>query len=237
MPIQLHLSEENKLKVLQALREGSDPRRAFFMMVALSTMIAAFGLVMNSVAVVIGAMLVAPLMTPILGLGLGLVRRDASLIGIALRSEFAGIVLAVSAAAVFGLILPYFEATPEMLARTRPTLLDLLVAVFAGLAGAYALVDARVSPALPGVAISTAIVPPLANTGLSIALGAYQGAWGSFLLFFTNFLSILLVSALVFSLTGLGERVEVRAGLTIARSSALRSQGLVWLPRYWVLDC
>jgi hypothetical protein len=93
-----------------------------------------------------------------------------------------------------------------MLARTEPNLLDLLVAVLAGFAGAYAMVDERISPALPGVAIATAIVPPLSNTGLCLALGAYEGASGSFLLFLANFLSILLISSFIFFSAGLARQ-------------------------------
>lgn len=172
-------SNKRKVGVYEDLREGSQPGSRFYFLVAVSTLIASFGLVMNSTAVIIGAMLVAPLMTPILGLGLGLARVEATFIRLALRAEVTGIVIAVGAGALFGLSLPYIETTPEMLSRTTPNLLDLLVAVFAGSAGAYALVDEKLSPALPGVAISTAIVPPLANCGLSLSLGAYQGAWGS----------------------------------------------------------
>jgi hypothetical protein len=98
-----------------------------------------------------------------------------------------------------------------MLSRTRPTLFDLLVAVLAGLAGAYALVDEKISPALPGVAIATAIVPPLANTGLCLALGEMAAAIGSFLLFLANFLSILVVASIMFALCGMAGRFGVRA--------------------------
>ena len=80
-----------------------------------------------------------------------------------------------------------FEPSPEMLSRTRPNLFDLFVAVLAGFAGAYALVDEKISPALPGVAIATAIVPPLANSGLCLALGEVNAGIGSFLLFFCQF--------------------------------------------------
>ena len=215
--IKIDLTDERKLLVFETLSSGSDPRGSFFLLVAVSTLIAAFGLVMNSTAVVIGAMLVAPLMTPILGLSLALVRGDPRLMGFAVRSESAGIVVAILASALLGYIMPYYEATPEMLSRTQPNLFDLLVAVFAGLAGAYALVHEKLSPVLPGVAISTAIVPPLANVGLSLSLGAYKGAWGSFLLFFTNFLSILLVSAIVFFISGMAEEMRSRRGVTLAR--------------------
>jgi len=143
-------------------------------------------------------MLVAPLMTPIFGIALALIRGDATLLGRAVRAEIVGVLLSVALALCFGFLIPELEATTEMISRTKPNLLDLLVAVFAGFAGAYALVDEHISPALPGVAIATAIVPPLANTGLCIALGAYYGALGSFLLFFANFLSILLIAGAVF---------------------------------------
>ena len=228
MKITIHLTDERKLKVYEDLSHGSNPQGAFFLLVAVSTLIAAFGLVMDSTAVVIGAMLVAPLMTPILGLALALVRGDPHLLGLAVRSEVLGVMVSILAGALLGMALPlHFEATPEMLARTTPNLLDLLVAILAGLAGAYALVNERLSPVLPGVAISTAIVPPLANSGMCLSLGAYNGALGSFLLFFTNFLSILLVSAFVFYLAGMGEELRLRSGLTIARRFGVAVAGLV----------
>jgi uncharacterized membrane protein len=113
-----------------------------------------------------------------------------------------------------GWLIGYFEATPEMLSRTQPNLIDLLVAVLAGFAGAYALVDEKISPALPGVAISTAIVPPLANSGLCFSIGEISGGMGSFLLFLANFLSILLVASATFIASGMakiyGERPSQR---------------------------
>jgi uncharacterized hydrophobic protein (TIGR00271 family) len=186
-------------------------------MVAASTAIASFGLIMDSTAVVIGAMLVAPLMTPILGLSLALVRGNAPLLGRAIQAVAVGTILSVALSAGFGFLMPALEATPEMLARTRPNLLDLLVAVFAGFAGAYALVDEKLSPALPGVAIATAIVPPLANSGLCLALGSFYGAAGSFLLFLTNFLSILLVAALLFIARGMVREPESMTKKTVVR--------------------
>jgi uncharacterized hydrophobic protein (TIGR00271 family) len=193
-------------------------------MVAASTAIAAFGLIQNSTAVVIGAMLVAPLMTPIFGIALALVRGDASLLGRAIRAEVAGVIVTVSLAAGFGFVIPELEVTQEMLSRTRPNLLDLLVAVFAGFAGAYAMVDEHISPALPGVAIATAIVPPLANSGLCIALGSYYGAMGSFLLFFANFLSILLVASAIFFASGMAREI-----VAITKKDVFRRFGLATL--------
>jgi len=203
----LRLSSERKLEIVKEIKEGSQPSGSFYTLLLAASLIASFGLMANSTAVVIGAMLVSPLMTPILGMSLALVRGSGKVFWRATQAEIFGVILAVGVAALFGLLPMNIEATPEMLARTQPNLLDLLVAVLAGFAGAYAMVDERISPALPGVAIATAIVPPLANTGLCLGIGAYAGAWGSFLLFFANFVSILLVSAAVFLAAGLASEI------------------------------
>ena len=199
----LKLSSERKLEIVREIKEGSKPSGSFYALLLAASLIASFGLMANSTAVVIGAMLVSPLMTPILGMSLALVRGSGKSFWRATQAEIFGVMLAIGIAALFGLLPMNLEPTPEMLARTQPNLLDLLVAVLAGFAGAYAMVDERISPALPGVAIATAIVPPLANTGLCLGIGAYVGAWGSFLLFFANFISILLVASTVFLAAGL----------------------------------
>ena len=200
--------------VHKEISEGSEPALRFYILVAVSTLIACFGLIANSTAVVIGAMLVAPLMTPIFGISLALVRGEPDLLGRAARAEIVGVVAAVSMGFILGSLLGDIEPTPEMLSRTRPNLFDLLVAVLAGFAGAFALVNEKISPALPGVAIATAIVPPLANSGLCFALGEIQGGIGSFLLFFANFLSILVVASGTFIFSGMathyGAKVEHR---------------------------
>ncbi len=203
----LRLSSERKLEIVKEIKEGSQPTGSFYTLLLAASLIASFGLIANSTAVVIGAMLVSPLMTPILGMSLALVRGSGKVFWRATQAEVFGIIIAVGVAALFGLLPMNVEPTPEMLARTQPNLLDLLVAVLAGFAGAYAMVDERISPALPGVAIATAIVPPLANTGLCLGIGAYVGAWGSFLLFFANFISILLVAAVVFFAAGLASEI------------------------------
>ena len=221
------ISDERVVKVINDISIGSEPKLRFYAMVAASTAIATFGLVQNSTAVVIGAMLVAPLMTPIFGIALALIRGDAVLLGRSVRAEIAGVILSVSLALCFGFLIPELTATAEMLSRTKPNLLDLLVAVFAGFAGAYAMVDEHISPALPGVAIATAIVPPLANTGLCIALGAYYGALGSFLLFFANFLSILLVAGAVFIAGGMAREFGSLKSKDLLRKFGLATIGFL----------
>lgn len=195
--LKLQISSERLAAVRSHIRDNSMPEVRFYVMVLVSTLIASFGLVSDSTAVVIGAMLVAPLMTPIFGISMAMVRGESHLLKDALQAELLGVLMAIIMGILVGLLMnglaPSYEATNEMLSRTCPNLFDLCVAVLAGFAGAYALLDEKISPALPGVAIATAIVPPLANCGLCVSYGAYNDALGSFLLFFANFLSILLI--------------------------------------------
>lgn len=200
------ITDEKAERIVAEIARGSTPGAGFYALIATAALIASLGLVANSPAVIIGAMLVSPLMSPIFGISLGMVRGDAPLLAKSIRAEISGMALAVAFGALFGLLPVLTEVTPEMLSRTEPTLLDLLVAVFAGFAGTLAMIDDRISPALPGVAIATAIVPPLATCGLCLSAGATAGATGAFLLFFANFVAILLVSALAFLGAGLTRR-------------------------------
>ena len=199
------ISRERFEIVRRDIAEGSEPGVRFYIMVAVSTGIACFGLLANSTAVVIGAMLVAPLMTPIFGMALALVRGDTRLLGRAVQAEVVGVATSIGMGVSLGFLIGDFQPTPEMLARTQPNLFDLLVAVLSGFAGAYAMLDEKISPALPGVAIATAIVPPLANSGLCFSIGEVKGGMGSFLLFFANFLSILLVASATFTASGMAK--------------------------------
>ncbi len=197
------VSEDRKQQIIEEISGGSEPGFRFYALLATASLIAAFGLISNSTAVIIGAMLVSPLMTPIIGISLGFVIGRPHLVGTSVRSVVLGVVFAIIFAGLIGYLPLELRATPEMLSRTKPTILDLMVAILAGFAGAYAMIDEKLSPALPGVAIATAIVPPLSNTGICVALGYYYGAFGSFMLFFANFLSILLVAGTTFMLAGL----------------------------------
>ena len=223
----LRVSPERKRAVLDDIHSGSEPRGLYYILLTVSAGIAAFGLLANSPAIVIGAMLVSPLMTPIFGIALALSRGDFRLLRQALVAEFGGVALIIAFSALLGLLPFALEVTPEMLARTRPTLIDLLVATLAGLAGGLALVDERTSPALPGVAIATSLTPPLAVCGLSLAFRAYDGAWGAFLLFFANFLAILAVGAVTFNLAGFVSRAEFGSGRDLLRRFAATGIGLV----------
>jgi uncharacterized hydrophobic protein (TIGR00271 family) len=188
--------------------EGEEsPRRLsrFFSLMGFATAIATFGVISDSTAVVIGAMLVAPLMTPLMGTSLGMTmgwpRRAVMSGGVAL----AGIVFAVGLGILFGWMYGPEVSTvtnSQVASRIGPTLVDLLIAVAAGGAGAFALSRPDVSDSLPGVAVAIALVPPLAVVGLMISQGAWTAASGALLLFITNMVAILLIGGIVFVLTG-----------------------------------
>jgi uncharacterized hydrophobic protein (TIGR00271 family) len=224
---QMKLSDQRRDDVINEVAQGSQPATRFYMMVAVSTLIACVGLVAGSTAVIIGAMLVAPLMTPIFGISLALVRGSTATLGKAARAEVVGIVVAVGLATGFGFLPIAHSVTAPMLARAAPNLLDLLVAVLAGFAGAYSIVDEKSNPVLPGVAIATAIVPPLANVGLFVSLGRYADATGSFLLFVANFLSILIVAACVFVAAGMAPRRGSRTAADLAKRFSIAVAGFV----------
>jgi uncharacterized hydrophobic protein (TIGR00271 family) len=180
--------------------------KRFATLIVLSTMIAAFGLLANSAAVVIGAMLVAPLMTPMLALA-------ASLIYAEMR-RFIGALLMIVFGTLAAIAVGWFVAfiasggvtsdslDSEILARTSPSLLDLGIAVAAGLAGGYVLTHKGSTSSLPGVAIAVALVPPLATVGVTLRLGATDLAVGALLLYTTNLIAIVLSASIVMLMSG-----------------------------------
>ena len=155
----------------------------FLLLVLLSCSIATFGLITNSVAVIIGAMLIAPLMSPILALSLSSVAGEPRIYRRALLALIEGALLAVALSAILTwitVILPFgflTELPSEVVSRTRPTIYDLGIALAGGAAAAYALAQPHLSAALPGVAISTALMPPLCTVGIGIALGRSDLPW------------------------------------------------------------
>jgi uncharacterized hydrophobic protein (TIGR00271 family) len=214
------LAIEEQLELREAMSDSARPGVNFFVLIVLSSIIATLGLLLNSAAVVIGAMLVAPLMSPILGFSLGMVLGDVRLIRLSIEAMFKGVALALLIAVLIGIISPLKELTGEIIARTQPTLLDLAVALASGMAGAYSLSREEVSAALPGVAISAALMPPLSTAGLGLALGKPEVAGGAFLLFLANIAAISLAGVTVFILLGVRsqtwqpeEQRRVRRGL------------------------
>jgi uncharacterized hydrophobic protein (TIGR00271 family) len=178
---------------------------SWWVMLLLSVAIATFGVMQDSTAVVIGAMLIAPLMTPILGSAAAIVNAWPARLRESMILVFLGVSAAVGLAFVIGQWLPTIvplATNSQVTSRISPNLVDMLIALAAGAAGAYASVDRRVSSSIAGVAIAVALVPPLGVVGLELQAGELSNASGAFLLFLTNFVSIILSAILVFLLTG-----------------------------------
>lgn len=198
-------SDDERAAVVDGLYpEGADAVAftwRFVTLIVLSTVIAALGLLSNSAAVVIGAMLVAPLMTPILGVAVAIVLGDPRRLLASVGLVALGVVLAIGAAYVVAAVAPGAvtgdELTGELLARTEPSLLDLGIAIAAGLAAGYVLTHPQAGSSLPGVAIAVALVPPLATVGISAQFDASDAARGALLLFATNLLAIVLAAMFV----------------------------------------
>lgn len=202
------LGRDRRIAVFEQIRDGSRFGIDFGLMLALSSAIAALGLMQNSTAVVIGAMLVAPLMTPMIGFALSIVQANLRLAKDCLLSILIGTALAVGIAALLGGVAGAGGVsnglTDELLARCGPGLLDLGVAVFSGMAGAYAIARPNLSGAVAGVAIAAALVPPLATTGILLSWGEISMAKLAFVLFTVNLVAIVLGAFLAFRLVGLG---------------------------------
>jgi uncharacterized hydrophobic protein (TIGR00271 family) len=209
---------ERRGEVQVLLRQQSKPNFDFFLLVLLSCTIATLGLLTNSAAVVIGAMLVAPLMSPIIGLGLASLNGDERLLRDAALSMGAGALMAMALATLITLtnnMLPFVslqELPAEVLSRTRPSPIDLAIALAGGIAAAYALAQPYISAALPGVAIATALMPPLCAAGVGLAMGQLNVALGSMLLFITNSVTIAFASTLVFFALGFSPNIRERVG-------------------------
>lgn len=194
--------EEYKDTVREVIRNGSSLGFDFIFMNTMATIIACYGLFSNSPAVVIGAMIVAMLLGPILGSAMALVDSDVNLLKISLFTLISGIFGIMLTALFIGIVHSKIPLTNEIMARTAPNLMDLMIALAGGAAGAYATVAPRLSAAFVGVAIATALVPPLASTGILLARGAYDLASGAFLLAFTNIIAIQLSASAVMWFTG-----------------------------------
>ncbi|MCJ7421482.1 DUF389 domain-containing protein [Sphingomicrobium astaxanthinifaciens] len=176
------------------LREEATPDARYVFMTAMSAGIAVLGLILSSPAVVIGAMLLSPLMGPILGAGFALAIWDVRWMRECARALFLGVVAAVLFAALLSWLSPIQQITSEIAARTRPTLLDLFVALFSALAGAYAMIKGRAGT-IVGVAIAVALMPPLAVVGFGLATLDRSVFGGALMLFITNLVTIAAAAA------------------------------------------
>ncbi|MEM7053947.1 MAG: DUF389 domain-containing protein [Pseudomonadota bacterium] len=198
-----HLERDERKTLIERLESDGHLSVDFMVMLVISAGIAALGLIQNSTAVVIGAMLVAPLMIPILAIGMALVQANLDLFREALKATVAGVVAAYLAAALIGLTSPYDDMSSEIAARGGANLFDLGIALLSGIAAAYSLARSRMAGALVGVAVAVALVPPLAASAIASVKGEWTVAMGAGVLFSTNLLAIILGAAMVFRVFGL----------------------------------
>ena len=182
-------------EVVAAISKGVEFRGVNLWVLIFATMIASLGLNVNSAAVIIGAMLISPIMGPIMGVGLALGINDFELLKKSLRNLALMFIVAIITSTVYFFISPLSSNSSELLARTVPTTYDVLIALFGGLAGIVAQTrQDRTSTVIPGVAIATALIPPLCTAGFGLATGQFRFFIGAFYLFFINSVFIALAT-------------------------------------------
>jgi uncharacterized hydrophobic protein (TIGR00271 family) len=200
---------ENQRRTLDELSDDLDLRSgdtrakqsAFWTMLVLSGIIATAGVLADSTATVIGAMIIAPLSTPIMGIALGVVKRERIRAG---RFVFLGAVVVVLIGVVAAFVVPDIDVTtnPQITSRTSPTVIDLIAAIATGVAGAVGLSRRDVAAVLPGVAIAISLVPPLAVVGICLGEGSVGLSLGALLLFVSNLVSMVLAGTVIFAALG-----------------------------------
>ena len=211
--IELRATKEKRDSIYRAILDSSHVDIEYVALLILAGLIALFGLLENSAAVIIGAMLISPLMNPILSAALALLLGDGEL------GKRSAALLILSIVGVVGItwlvasLTPLTQATPEILARTTPNLLDLFTAILSGLAGTLALRGGSVAMTiLPGVAIAVAVVPPLSVVGYGLSTHQGSVASGAFLLFVTNLVAIIISAVAMFRVIGFQPRREAEQG-------------------------
>ncbi|MBS1911068.1 MAG: DUF389 domain-containing protein [Bacteroidetes bacterium] len=182
---------------IERIRNGVRLRGANLWILVCAALIASIGLNTSSVAVIIGAMLISPLMGPILGIGLGIAIHDRGMLFRAVRTFAVAVAISLLTSALYFLATPITSPTAELLARTSPTILDVCIAFFGGVAGIVAGSRREATTAIPGVAIATALMPPLCTAGYGLASGRWSFLLGAFYLFFLNTVFISLATYLI----------------------------------------
>ncbi len=215
IPFFTHASKEQYATLFTNLREESRVSQTFMVLLVLATMIATFGLFINSASVIIGAMLLAPLMQPIVSLSMGVLRQDEALEMNGAKTIAIGVLSVLLMAAVIAMVIPIERLTSEMAGRLSPTILDLFVAIVSGAAAAYAKSNEKILGSLAGVAIAVALVPPIAVAGIGMGWGDWSMFLTSFLLFITNLVGIVFAGAFTFAMLGYSPLHLAKKGITI----------------------
>jgi len=215
IPLFSHASKEQYASLFTNLREESRLSQNFMVLLILATMIATFGLFINSSSVIIGAMLLAPLMQPIVSLSMGVLRQDEALQINGAKTIAIGVFAVLATAGLIALFTPIERLTTEMAGRLSPTILDLFVAIVSGAAAAYAKSNEKILGSLAGVAIAVALVPPIAVAGIGLGWGDWSMFSTAFLLFITNLVGIVLAAAFTFAMLGFSPLHLAKKGIMI----------------------
>lgn len=193
----LHEDKERESVTKADIAKGSEFKGTNLWILIFAIIIASIGLNVNSPAIIIGAMLISPLMGPIMGIGLGVGVYDIPLIKLGARNLLIAVVISILTSTIYFLITPLAEAQSELLSRTHPTIWDVMIAFTGGLAGIIAGSRKEKSNAIPGVAIATALMPPLCTAGYGLAIGNWYYFGGALFLFFINSVFISVSTVLI----------------------------------------
>ncbi len=228
LPLFRHASMEQYAALFSNLRQEGSVSSAYVILLILATMIATLGLFIGSSSVIIGAMLLAPLMQPIVSMSMGVLRQDETLFRNATKTLMIGVFLVLFTAMMISYLTPIRTLSDEMASRLSPTLLDLFVAIVSGIAAAYVKNNEKILSSLAGVAIAVALVPPLAVSGIGIGWADWSMFIHALLLFATNLIGIVLAGAITFLLLGYAPIRVAKKGIVIWMFIAV----LITIPLY-----
>lgn len=207
------LTEAEKNAAVESIIRQASPRQDFFLMLTLSIAMAAFGILLGSTVILVGSMLIAPLLYPLLSLALGIILSDEKLMGVAMYTLVKSVVIGLFTAFVIGflfsaynldIVLPFIGTF-----AASSSLMYAIIAAIAGFAGAFAMAKPHLNESLPGVAIAVALVPPLAAAGVGLSLFDWHVFSTSLLLFLVNVIGIIFSALIVFSLFRFGVKKTV----------------------------
>jgi uncharacterized hydrophobic protein (TIGR00271 family) len=232
LPLFNHATEDEYRELFISLRDNATPSSSFQVLMVLSVMLALAGMYANSAPVIIGAMILAPLMSPIVSLAMGLARSEPNLIRSSVKTVAVGIAWGLGCAVLLAWLMPFDVATDEMKSRMSPNLLDLFIAVISGVAGAYAHAKDEIAKSLAGVAIAVALVPPLSVAGIGLGWGDWHMARGALLLLTTNLVGISLAASATFLVMGFAPFTRAKRGLGFS----LAVVAIISIPLYIAYD-
>lgn len=209
VPKLFKLEREDRKASLDKLIEGASPNSEFYLLLVLSSVITTLGVILNSAPIVIGGMLVAPIISPILSMAMAVVMADFKVLFQSAKVLFASISLVAIIALIISFLSVNIDANAEILSRAEPSIGYFVVAVAAGIAAAFAFARPSLSESIPGIAVTVALLPPLVVVAIALKMLNYEILAGSLGLFFLNLFGIVFAATIVFSLMGFYRLREV----------------------------